>query len=72
MNRRDFLRSAEKFAVGGVTAVMLLDMLKPNYALANQVPKDDKRIAAEYVTVPSPQGNGSIKGYLVRPGYCSP
>src|SRR5213078_2896499 len=31
------------------------------------VPKDDKRIKAEYLTVPSPQGNGSIKGYLVRP-----
>jgi carboxymethylenebutenolidase len=67
MNRRDFLRSAEKFAVGGVTAAMLLDMLKPNYALANQVPKDDKRIAADYATVSSPAGNGSIKGYLVAP-----
>ena len=42
-------------------------MLRPNYAWANQVPPDDKRIKAEMVTVPSPQGNGSIKGYLVRP-----
>src|SRR5438552_1447305 len=42
-------------------------MLKPNYAWAQQVPKDDKRIRTEYATVPSPQGNGSIKGYLVRP-----
>ncbi len=66
-NRREFLEGAQKFAAGGVTAAMLLDMLKPNYALANQVDGADKRIKAEYVTVPSPKGNGSIKGYFVRP-----
>ena len=54
---------AGKFAVGGVTAATLFEMLKPNYAWAQQVPKDDKRIKTEYATVPSPQGNGSIKGY---------
>jgi carboxymethylenebutenolidase len=67
MNRREFLRGAEKFAVGGVSAAMLLDMLRPNYALAMQVAPDDKRIKVEYDTVPSPKGNGEIKGYLVRP-----
>jgi carboxymethylenebutenolidase len=67
MNRRQFLDGAQKFAVGGVTAAALFEMLKPNYAWAIQVPPDDKRITAEYATVPSPQGNGSIKGYLVRP-----
>jgi carboxymethylenebutenolidase len=67
MSRRDFLDSAQKFAVGGVTAMALLEMLKPNYAWAIQVPKDDGRIKAESATVPSPEGNGSIKGYLVRP-----
>ena len=67
IGRRDFLEAAQKFAVGGVTAAMLLDMLKPNYAWANQVPADDKRIKTETVTVPSPQGNGSIRGYLARP-----
>lgn len=66
-NRRDFLASAQKFAVGGVTATMLLDMLKPNYALANQVAKDDKRLTTDRMTVPSPNGNGSISGYLARP-----
>jgi carboxymethylenebutenolidase len=66
-NRREFLEGAQKFAVGGVTAAALFEMLRPNYALAMQVQPDDKRITAEYVTVPSPQGNGSIKGYLVRP-----
>lgn len=67
INRRGFLEGAGKFAVGGLTAAGLLDVLAPNYAWAQQVPKDDKRIRTEYATVPSPQGNGSIKGYLVRP-----
>src|SRR3954469_21469809 len=67
INRRTFLDRASKYAVGGLTAAGILDMLKPNYAWAQQVPKDDSRIRTEYVTVPSPQGNGSIKGYLVRP-----
>ena len=67
ISRREFLEGAEKFAVGGVTAAALFQMLKPNYAWAVQVPADDKRIKAEYDSVPSPQGNGSIKGYLVRP-----
>ena len=67
ISRRQFLDGAQKFAVGGVTAAALFGMLKPNYAWAIQVPPDDKRIKAETVTVPSPQGNGSIKGYLVRP-----
>ena len=67
IDRRAFLDRAGKFAVGGLTAMGILDLLKPNYAWAEQVPKDDKRIRAEYQTVPSPQGNGSIKGYFVRP-----
>ena len=71
INRRAFLDRAGKFAVGGLTAVGLLDMLKPNYAWAQQVQKTDPRIHAEYATVPSPQGNGSIKGYLVRPADAS-
>jgi len=67
INRRAFLDRSAKFAVGGLTAAGIFEMLKPNYAWAQQVPKDDKRIRTEYATVPSPQGNGSIKGYLVRP-----
>jgi carboxymethylenebutenolidase len=67
LDRRGFLEKAQKFAVGGVTAAGLLEMLRPNYAWAIQVPPDDKRIKAEYDTVASPQGNGSIKGYLARP-----
>src|ERR1700722_15711923 len=67
IGRREFLNRAQKFAVGGVTAAALFEMLKPNYALANQVPEDDKRITAQTVSIPSPQGNGKIDGYLVRP-----
>ena len=67
ISRRDFLDGAQKFAVGGATAASLFQTLKPNYAWAIQIPADDKRIKAEYDTVPSPEGNGSIKGYLVRP-----
>lgn len=67
ISRRQFLDGAQKFAVAGVTAASLFQMLKPNYAWAIQVPPDDKRIKAETATVPSPQGYGSIAGYLVRP-----
>lgn len=67
ISRRDFFERAQNFAVGGVTAAALFEMLKPNYAWAIQVPKDDGRINAEWATVPSPQGNGTIKAYLVRP-----
>src|SRR6476646_1610034 len=68
IDRRGFLDRAGKFAVGGVTAGMLLDMLNPQFAAAQQVPKDDSRIKAEYLEYPSPQGNpGKNKGYLVRP-----
>jgi carboxymethylenebutenolidase len=67
IDRRTFLDRAGKYAVGGLTAAAIFDMLKPNYAWAEQVPKNDARIKAEYQTVPSPQGNGSIKGYFVKP-----
>ena len=67
INRRDFLDRAKKFAVGGLTAVAIWESLKPNYAWAEQVPKDDKRIKVGYETVPSPEGNGSIKGYFATP-----
>src|SRR3990172_3369862 len=67
INRRAFLDGAKKFAVGGLTATAIWESLRHNYAWAQQVPKDDRRIKTEYLTIPSPQGNGSIKGYFVRP-----
>lgn len=67
IDRRTFLDRAVKFAVGGLTLAAIFESLKPNYAWAQQVPPDDKRIKVGYETVPSPAGNGSIKGYLARP-----
>jgi carboxymethylenebutenolidase len=67
IDRRTFLDRSSKFAVGGLTVAAIFEAFAPNYALAQQVAKDDKRIRTEVDTVPSPQGNGTIKGYLVRP-----
>ncbi len=67
IDRRNFLEGAKKFAVGGLTAAGILESLRPNYAWAQQVPKEDSRIKTEYVTVPSPLGNENIRGYLVHP-----
>jgi carboxymethylenebutenolidase len=67
ISRRDFLDGAARFAVGGLTAAAILESLSPNYAWAQQVPKDDRRIRTDYVNYPSPQGYGSIRAYLVRP-----
>jgi carboxymethylenebutenolidase len=67
IDRRGFLEGAQKYATSGVTAAALLEALRPNFAWAQQVPKDDARIKTEWATVDSPKGLGSIKGYLVRP-----
>jgi carboxymethylenebutenolidase len=67
ISRRQFLDGATKYAVGGLTAMAIWESLRPNYALAEQVHPDDQRLKTEYVTVPSPQGNGNIRGYFVRP-----
>ena len=67
IDRRGFLDRAGRFAVGGVTAAMLLDSLNPRFAEAQQIPKDDERLKAEYVEYPSPDGSGKMRGYLVRP-----
>src|SRR5882762_1256515 len=67
INRRDFMEGAKRFAVVGLAAGAIIDALMPNYAAAQQVSKTDERLKTEYATMPSPQGNGSIKGYLARP-----
>src|SRR5215475_11677313 len=67
IDRRAFLRGAERFAVTGLTAAAIVEALMPNYALGQQVRKDDDRIKASYETVPSPNGHGYVKGYFVRP-----
>ncbi len=67
ISRRAFMDGVQRFAVGGLAAATIIEALMPNYALGQQVSKTDDRIKATYETVPSPKGNGSIKGYLVRP-----
>jgi carboxymethylenebutenolidase len=67
VDRRGFLDRAGKFAVGGATAAMLLDMLSPKFAEAQQVAPTDARLKAEHLDYPSPQGSGTMRGYLVRP-----
>jgi len=67
LDRRGFLDQAARFAVGGVTAAMLLDQLSPNFLAAQKVPTDDARLRAEYVEYDSPNGNGRMRGYLVVP-----
>jgi len=67
IDRRDFLDRAARYAVGGFTAAAMLESLTPNYALAQQIAKDDKRLRAEYLTYPSPDGTGTMRGYFARP-----
>ncbi|MBE3637277.1 YghX family hydrolase [Mangrovicoccus algicola] len=67
ITKREFLDRAGKYAVGGVTALALLEMLSPDYALAQQVQFTDPDIFPEYVEYDSPQGHGTVRGYLVRP-----
>jgi carboxymethylenebutenolidase len=67
ITKREFLDRAARFTVGGMTAATLLATLSPNYALAQQVQFTDPDIVAEYITFPSPDGHGEVRGYLVLP-----
>ena len=67
LDRRGFLEQASKYAVGGVTAAMLLDQLSPKFLEAQVVPPTDDRINAEYVEYDSPSGYGKMRGYFLRP-----
>ncbi|MFC3337869.1 YghX family hydrolase [Paracandidimonas soli] len=71
ISRRDFLDRAAKFAVGGLTATGLLAALSPDYALAQQIAFTDPDIRPEYISYPSPNGHGEVRGYLVRPAKAS-
>ncbi|TCV98324.1 YghX family hydrolase [Biostraticola tofi] len=67
ITKREFLELAAKYTAGGLTALSLLSLMSPNYALAQQVEFTDPDILAEYITYPSPNGHGEVRGYLVRP-----
>lgn len=67
IDRRTFLDKAAKYAVGGVTAAMLLEQLSPKFLAAQEVSNDDARIEQQYVEYPSPLGYGTMRGYLAKP-----
>ena len=67
LSRRGFVQSAAKYAIGAVTAEVLLQQLSPNFAHAQQVPTTDSRVKARRVEYPSPHGYGTVRGYLVQP-----
>ena len=67
LDRREFLDGAAKYAVGGFSAAAMLEALRPNYAMAQQVPKNDPRLKIETLSYSSPLGTGTMKGYLARP-----
>ncbi len=67
IDRRGFLDGAAKFAVGGMTAAAFLEQLRPRYAWAEQVPPNDERIRVQYVEYPSPNGSGTMRGYMAQP-----
>ena len=72
IDRRGFLDGARKFAIGGLTALGMLEALGPRYAWARQVPPDDPGIRAEYVEYPSPSGSGTMRGYMAAPAGGGP
>ncbi len=67
ISKREFLTRAGKFAVGGLTATSILASLSPNYAMAQQVLFTDPDVVGEYITYPSPKGNGQVRAYLAKP-----
>lgn len=67
LDRRSFLEGLGKYAVGGLTVAAIFESLKPNYAWAQTIDPNDKEIKVGYENVASPEGNGTIKGYLARP-----
>ena len=67
IDRRGFMDRAGKYAVGGLTAAGILDLMNPKFAEAQLVPTDDKRIKTEWVEIDSPKGYGKIKAYVVKP-----
>ncbi len=67
IDRRTFMERARRYAVGGMSAAAMLELLRPNYALAEQIPKGDPRIVTQYLDYPSPKGSGKMRGYFARP-----
>ena len=68
LSRRDFWIAPRSSRSAAFTAAAMLESLRPNFAWAQQVAKDDARIRAEYLTYPSPQGSGTMRGIFRAAG----
>ena len=71
VTKRQFIEQAGKYAAAGVTGAMLLDQLKPDYALAQQVAADDPSIETMEASYESPEGHGTISGLMAKPAGAS-
>src|SRR5512145_3459061 len=71
LSRRGFLDGAAKYAAAGASAAGWLAALSPNFAQAQQVAPTDERIKTRSVEIPSPQGHGSVRGYLAQPAQAT-
>jgi len=67
IDRRGFLDKAARYAVGGVTAAMLLDQLSPKFLEAQVIKPEDPRIKVQSLEYDSPNGYGKMRGYLAQP-----
>ncbi len=68
IDRREFFKRAGQVTVVGASAIAMAEALIPNYAEAQEVQFTDKRIKANWIDYPSPDGtSGEMRGYLVAP-----
>ncbi len=67
ISRRGFLDRAAAYTVGGVTAAALLESLSPDFARGQRIAVDDSRLSTAFIEYPSPEGYGSIRGYMAKP-----
>jgi carboxymethylenebutenolidase len=67
LSRRNFVLQAAKYTAGIVGAEVVLQQLSPNFANAQQISPTDARLKTAYVEYPSPNGYGTLRGYLVQP-----
>jgi carboxymethylenebutenolidase len=73
IDRREFLSRASALTIAGVSGLAMAQALLPRYAQAQTISLTDERMKAQYVTYPSPGGNGSsLRGYLAQPAGQGP
>lgn len=66
LKREEFLNRLVKMTGSTAAAMAVLPLLEVNYAKAQTVLPDDKRLKSEYVTYPA-EGEGNMRLYVVRP-----